>query len=122
MARPPQRGDEARPPAALVVMCGPLAGLSGGDVHALRLMQRWERRAPGAALLLAPELMRPQLPKGVDPRMRPVRTPLDPLLRGLVTYALIVVLRTVAASFRAPPARVTVASSHFFHDVIPCVV
>jgi glycosyltransferase involved in cell wall biosynthesis len=107
---------------ALVVMCGPLAGLSGGDMHALKLVQRWNERRPGAALLLAPDLMRPKLPPGVEPRLLPVRTPFDRFLKGLVSYAVIVILRAIRVSLSAPPARVTIASSHFFQDVIPCVV
>lgn len=102
-------------------MCGPLAGLSGGDVHALRLVARWNDRRPGAALLLAPEMMRSKLPERARIRLRPVRTPLDGVLRGMLSYAAIVLIRTVRASFAAPDARVTIASSHFFHDVIPCV-
>jgi glycosyltransferase involved in cell wall biosynthesis len=122
MSQPPERETGRPSTAAIVVMCGPLAGLSGGDVHALRLVQRWNQRYAGGALLLAPELMRPSLPAGVEGQLRPVRTPVDRLLRGLASYALIVLLRTLITSINAPKARVTIASSHFFHDVIPCAV
>jgi glycosyltransferase involved in cell wall biosynthesis len=49
----------------------------------------------------------------------PVRTPLDRRLRGLVSYAAVVALRSVVAAVKAPPASVTIAASHFLQDVIP---
>jgi glycosyltransferase involved in cell wall biosynthesis len=102
-------------------MCGPLAGLSGGDVHALRLVEHWNSQAPGSAVLIAPETIRANLPPGVNPVTQAISTPLDRWLRGLVSYAAVVVLRTFAALVHAPRATVAIAASHFFHDVIPVV-
>jgi glycosyltransferase involved in cell wall biosynthesis len=103
-------------------MCGPLTGFSGGDMHALRLVQHWNERTPRSALLVAPETVRDKLPPEVRRAMRSIRTPLDRCLAGLVSYTLVVALRTVGATVRAPRASVAVAGSHFFHDVIPVVV
>lgn len=102
-------------------MCGPLAGLSGGDMHALRLVAAWNRR--GRALLVAPESIR----RHIDPELSPVlvslRTPADRFLRGLVSYVFIVVLRTLRACLGASAqADTAIAASHFIHDVVPCAV
>ncbi len=105
-------------------MCGPLsAGLSGGDLHALRLVQRWNEREDGNALILAPDSVRENAPGGGSKRaFRVVRTPLDRWLGGLVSYAAVVALRTVAAAVKAPPARFAIAASHFPFDVIPVLI
>jgi glycosyltransferase involved in cell wall biosynthesis len=100
-------------------MCGPVTGFSGGDVHALRLVEQWNQQAPGSALLLAPETARDALPPAVAGATRTIRTPLDRWLGGLVSYSLVIVLRTIAAVARAPRAGVAIAASHFFHDVLP---
>jgi glycosyltransferase involved in cell wall biosynthesis len=113
-----------RTAGAVVFMCGPLsAGLSGGDVHALRLVAHWNQHADGSALLVAPELMRRHLVPGDEDALLPLRTPLDRFLRGLVSYVPVLLLRTLRACVdRCPPAGVAIASSHFFHDVVPCAV
>ena len=105
-------------------MCGPLsAGASGGDVHALRLVQRWNERESGSALLLAPESVRVAAPPPVaEGAFQALRTPLDRRLRGLVSYAGVVALRTAAAAVKAPRARFAIAASHFPFDVIPVLV
>ena len=104
-------------------MCGQLSGLSGGDVHALRLLWHWNQREPGRAVLLAPEDVRAVSPVEIlTESFVPVRTPLDRWLRGLISYTAIVIGRTVIASATAPPARFAVAASHFFHDVVPAAV
>jgi glycosyltransferase involved in cell wall biosynthesis len=103
-------------------MCGPLTGFSGGDVHALRLVEHWNKRAAEGVLLVVPETVLDRLPAGVRRATRTVRTPLDRFLGGLPSYTLVVVLRTLAATLRAPRAGVAIAASHFFHDVIPVVV
>jgi glycosyltransferase involved in cell wall biosynthesis len=103
-------------------MCGPLTAFSGGDVHALRLVEHWNERGSGSALLVVPATVRGKLPARVRERSRTIRTPLDRWLGGLLSYTLVVGLRTLAATLRAPRAGVAVAASHFFHDVIPVVV
>jgi len=105
-----------------MIMCGPLAGVSGGDTHALRFVAAWERERPGTVSLIAPRYIADHLPDAARRTLRVLRTPLDARLRNLAVYTLAVILRTVIASVRMPPARIAVASSHFFHDVIPCVV
>ncbi|MGH2713121.1 MAG: glycosyltransferase, partial [Thermoleophilaceae bacterium] len=104
--------------AGAVFMCGPLAGVSGGDVHALRLVREWNKRAPGSAALIAPLSVRDAAPVGDDDFVA-VRTPLDRWLRGLATYAAVVALRSVVAPVIAPRARFAVAASHFVQDVVP---
>jgi len=104
-------------------MCGPLSGLSGGDVHALRLLWHWNQREPGRVVLLAPEGVRAASPVDIPPEsLMPVRTPLDRWLRGLISYTAVVIGRTVVASATAPPARFAVTASHFFHDVVPAAL
>lgn len=103
-------------------MCGPLAGLAGGDTHALRFVDEWERQHPGKVRLIAPTYMADHLSPGAAHAVLALRTPLDARLHNLVVYAVALVLRTVVAIVRMPRARVAVASSHFFHDVIPAVV
>jgi glycosyltransferase involved in cell wall biosynthesis len=103
-------------------MCGPLSGISGGDLHALRLVQEWNEREPGSALLLGPARVMMSLPAKIgEDDIMPVRTPLDRWMRGLVTYAVVLALRAVVAAFKAPPARFSIAASHFVQDVIPVV-
>jgi glycosyltransferase involved in cell wall biosynthesis len=49
----------------------------------------------------------------------PLRTPLDGHISSMPAYLLAVAMRTLVALRRAPAARVAVASSHFFFDVVP---
>jgi glycosyltransferase involved in cell wall biosynthesis len=102
-------------------MCGPLSGISGGDLHSLRLVREWNNREPGSALLLAPRSVHAAALVGDDDFL-PVRTPLDRWLRGLVSYALVIALRTLVATVIAPRARFAIAASHFVQDVIPVVL
>ena len=102
-------------------MCGPLSGISGGDAHSLRLVREWNEREPGSAVLLAPRAVRAAAPVRDDDFVS-VRTPLDRWLRGLVSYALVVGLRTLVAPMIAPRARFAIAASHFAQDVIPVVL
>ena len=104
------------------MMCGPLAGISGGDTHALRFVAAWESERPGAIRLIAPASMAEHLPPPARPAMLTLRTPLDDRLGNLALYMVAVILRTIVASRRMPPTAIAVASSHFFHDVIPCLV
>lgn len=70
---------------------------------------------------MVPASVRGNLPPALHTSSRTIRTPLDRWLHGLVSYTLVVVLRTLAATLRAPRAGVAIAASHFFHDVIPVV-
>lgn len=98
-------------------MTGPLStGLSGGDVHALRLCADWD------AQLVAPPSMRAHAPTLVADRMRDVRTPLDRWVDLMPAYLVVVSLRAIAAIRATRELRGdAVASSHFFHDVIPAI-
>jgi len=105
-----------------MVMCGPLAGVSGGDTHALRFVAAWERDRPGTVSLIAPPSTAEYLPHATRQTMLALRTPLDARLCNLGVYSVAVILRTILATMRMPSTRIAVASSHFFYDVIPCVV
>jgi glycosyltransferase involved in cell wall biosynthesis len=108
---------------AVVFMCGPLAGLSGGDMHAIRLVEAWNQRGPGRALLVAPETIRDHLGSDDEQALRGVRTPLDRYLRGMLSYAAVVLLRTLrACSASYGRAPIAIAASHFVQDVLPCAV
>lgn len=105
-----------------MIMCGPLAGASGGDTHALRFVAAWERERPGMVCLIAPASMSEHLPDAARATLKALRTPLDAHLRNLGIYTVAVIMRMVLATARMAPTRIAVASSHFFHDVVPCVV
>lgn len=109
-------------PTTVAIMCGPFMGISGGDVHAFRLVAELERRSPGSVTLVAPPAMARHLPPHAAARLRPIATPLDPHVRGMAAYMVNVTLRMLLALVRAPRGRVDVATSHLFHDVIPCAI
>ena len=101
-------------------MCGPMdTGLSGGDVHALRLCERLAREGGHHVRLIGPASLRERIPASVQPYLVGLVTPLEGRLTSMPRYLLTVVLRMVAALRGAPASRVVVASSHFFFDVIP---
>jgi glycosyltransferase involved in cell wall biosynthesis len=105
---------------AVVFMAGPGdSGISGGDVHALRLVDRWRERGATVALLAPPRIARAHTAGAAAREVTPLRTSLDGRLGSLPLYTLAIMLRTLSALRQAPPARVAVASSHFVHDVIP---
>lgn len=106
-------------PSYVAIMCGPFMGISGGDVHAFRLVAELERRAPGSVALVAPPAMAEHLPPHAAGALRPIRTPLDRHVRGMGAYLVNVTLRMLLALVRAPRGRVEIATSHLFHDVIP---
>lgn len=105
-----------------VVMCGPMVGISGGDLHALRFVAEYDRERPHTIRLIAPPAVAEHLPETTTRSMRPLRTPLDFAIRSLPVYAMAVVLRMILAIIKTPRSGVVIASTHFFHDVIPCVV
>jgi glycosyltransferase involved in cell wall biosynthesis len=88
----------------------------------LRFVAAWERDRPGTVCLIAPPCTTQHLPRAARQTLLTLRTPLDARLSRLGVYAAVVILRTILASVRMPPTGVAVASSHFFHDVIPCIV
>lgn len=99
-------------------MTGPLdEGLSGGDLHGLRLQEKWQSAPDATATLLTvPSMERrldPSLPRVV------VRTRFDERIGSLYTYMLALLVRSRRAAVAAPPADVVVATSHFFNDVRP---
>jgi glycosyltransferase involved in cell wall biosynthesis len=102
-------------------MCGPLAGLAGGDTHALRFVDRWEKLHPGKVAIIAPPYMAAHLSAPAARRVIPLRTPLDNRVHSLAIYAAAVVIRMLLTIVRMPSTRIAISSSHFFHDVIPCV-
>jgi glycosyltransferase involved in cell wall biosynthesis len=109
-------------PCATVFLLGPLVGLSGGDMHALRLVDDWEQASPGSITLVAPTTMGEHLPARSRHVLRALRSPLDGRLLPMPVYVLNVSLRALLALRRAPRSDVVIAASHFFHDVIPCAV
>lgn len=102
-------------------LLGPMAGLSGGDIHALRLVDHLSMQGSDVSVL-APEGLRAHLPPRSRAALVGVRGPLDDVPLPMPLYVLNVSLRMLLALARAPRAGVVVAASHFFQDVIPCVV
>jgi glycosyltransferase involved in cell wall biosynthesis len=94
-------------------------GLSGGDVHALRLCDRMARGGARRLRLVAPPSFADRIPASVRPYVLPVRTPLDGHVRSLPAYLAAVIWRMLVALRVTPRARVAVASTHFFFDVVP---
>lgn len=101
-------------------MTGPGLRVSGGDLHALRLLTAWERRSPGSVGIVAPRSALACSPVDFGRLLVRGASPLDRWSGSPAVYFVNLVVRTfwVLAS---PASRVSIAASHFFHDVIPCV-
>ena len=105
----------------VVFMSGPLdSGLSGGDTHALRLCAALARQGANRVRLVAPPSMRSNVPPPASDGFVEVSTPLDGRLSSMPAYFAAVTLRMLVALRRAPASRVSVASTRFFFDVVPC--
>ncbi len=105
-----------------MVMCGPMVGISGGDQHALRFVAEYDHERPRTVRLIAPPTVARHLPETTARSIHQLRTPLDFAIRSLPVYAVVVLLRTLLAAVKIPRSNVAIASTHFFHDVIPCLV
>jgi glycosyltransferase involved in cell wall biosynthesis len=123
MGRNPFRRTRDEPVVdAVVLMSGQSSGLSGGDVHAMRLCDVLARQGSARVRLVAPASLASKLPASVHPYLVPIRIPFDGHIRSMPAYLIVVSLRTLAAARIAPAAQVAVASSHFFFDVVPAAV
>jgi glycosyltransferase involved in cell wall biosynthesis len=101
-------------------MSGPMdVGLSGGDVHALRLCAALAARHPAAVRLVTVPAMRKSIPPSVQDHVTEIRTPLDGHIVSMLAYFVAVTWRMLLAWWRAPASQVSVASTHFFFDVLP---
>lgn len=104
--------------ANAVFVLGSAGGLSGGDVHALRLVEAWNESAPGDVSLLGPEFLRPFVAPAVPlvaieaPFAEAMRTRASALIAGLAW-------RGARAAWRARRCERVVASSHLVFDVAP---
>ena len=105
----------------VILMSGPFSGMSGGDVHALRLCDALAHDGSGRVTLIAPASFA-ELPRSVRPVLLPVSTPLDGHVSSMPAYLVTVTLCALRAVWLAPAAKVAIASSHFFFDVVPAVV
>lgn len=107
----------------LVLMNGPMGhGLSGGDVHAGRLLRAWAERFDAGVVLCAPSGVFERLVPMPPASARPISTSRSPRTgSGVLAYLAALATRMVVSVCRAPTSRVVVASSHLFHDVIPGV-
>lgn len=105
-----------------MIMCGPMVGISGGDQHALRFVAEYDHERPRTVRLIAPPAVAQHLPETAARSILPLRTPLDFAIRSLPVYAVVVVIRMLLTAIRVPRSSITIASTHFFHDVIPCLV
>jgi len=105
-----------------VIMNGPLdTGVSGGDVHAMRLCERLA--ADGHRVrLVTPAGMADRLSPEVRSLIAPVTTPFDGRLSSMPAYLLAVTWRAVATALRSPAAHLDIASTHFFFDVVPAAL
>lgn len=119
-----RRRRGAHPPVDVVVlMSGPMdVGLSGGDMHALRLCDRLAGDRAAAFRILAPAPFADRLPASATPYFVPIHTPVDGRVTSVPIYLLAVIWRMIATLYTAPPARVVVATTHFFFDVLPAAV
>lgn len=106
----------------VMLLTGPMVGVSGGDTHALRFVAAYENHWPGSTSLVTPESVVNDLPESLRGSILDLKTPLQGQIRNIYIYAIVITMRTILAMFRMPKAGVAVASSHFFNDVIPCVV
>lgn len=107
---------------AVVVMSGQFTGVSGGDVHALRLCHALASQGDRRVRLIGPASLTANLPPSVRPYLVASYTRFDGRMRSMPTYLVAVCLRMLAAIRLAPPAEVVVAGSHFFFDVVPAAV
>ena len=107
---------------AVMFMNGLSVAVSGGDVHALRLLRAWNATEGGPMVLIAPDGIGPRLDPEERALFRPVRTSFDRLAAHPVPYSIAVVLRMARASAAAPRARVAVAATHFLFDVVPAAI
>lgn len=104
-------------------MSGPLdSGLSGGDVHALRLSDALARRDGNSVRLVTVPSMRDKVPPAAQASVIAVNTPLDGRLTSLTAYLAAVIMRTFRSWQQAPRSRVSVAETHFFFDVVPVAI
>lgn len=106
------------PSTGVLVMTGPMdEGLSGGDLHALRLQEHWQREPGATATIVTVPAIARHL-DGCLPRVL-VSTRFDGAIRSLYTYMVALIVRTIRARRAVPAGQVVVATSHFFHDVLP---
>ena len=106
----------------VVLMSGQFSGVSGGDVHALRLCDALARQGNRRVRLVGPASLTANLPSSVRPYLVASYTRFDGRIGSMPTYLFVVCLRAIAAVRIAPRTRVVVASSHFFFDVVPAAV
>lgn len=106
----------------LVLMNGPMGGsVSGGDVHAARLVREWADRFGDGVSLVAPAAVFDRLGLVGDHRI-PITGPRSlPAASRPLTQAITLLRRTAAAVWRPPPSAIVVASSHLFQDTVPAV-
>lgn len=100
-------------------MNGPLdVGLSGGDMHAIRLAEHLDA-AGDAVAVVAPRSIGALLPDRLAAAHRAMTTPLDGRLSSMPIYTVATALRALQTVLQVPAARVDVATTHFFFDVLP---
>lgn len=108
---------------AIVLLIGPAGALSGGDVHALRLIEAWNRRSPGAVLVIGPSELESFLSKGSDVRQIVLRTPFDRSMRGNPSaLSAGLAWRALSSIPKVRGSSTVVASSHLIFDVFPAAV
>lgn len=103
----------------MIFVGGPFAGMSGGDIHALRLGQAAGRRLRMVTLVGPRSIFRSFQPGDSVCVLSPL-LPFETCLgkAGLSLYVVVLVLRTLVYSFCAPYSSIAVASSPFLQDVV----
>lgn len=110
-------------PLSLVVfMVGPMNGISGGDVHALKLATYWSEH-PNNTTVIAPAFLKHDIDLAKQIEIISPKIILEKKLESnLVFYPLLVLFRLVKYVIYSPEAEVSVAASHLFGDVIASLI
>lgn len=112
-----------KPLSLVVFMTGPMKGISGGDIHALKLATYWNEQSKNTTLIAPVFLKYDANLLGRRLKIISPEVPFEKKLQSsLFLYPLLVVLRLVKYSVYSPEAEVAVAASHLFGDVIACLV
>lgn len=107
----------------VILILGRSGGLSGGDIHALRLAEAWSRRPEADVVLIGDPGLADFVRDAPDLIHSPVRTPFD---AGMAANPLALVLGLIWRGFASVPrcrgAEQVVASSHLVFDVFPAAL
>lgn len=104
----------------VLFMTGPLAGISGGDVHALRMAQFCS--ADGLVDVIAPTIVSKIIPDNFGIQILSPKILWEEHFSNLVANSLYMIARAFRYSLKAPSAEVAIAASHLTPDVFCCTL